>query len=133
MDAPAKDLKKMEAKYNLYMHVIIKRLTPEGSKMNLYEYYGRTTTKNGNGTVEVKEIIAYLVALPHTTDDKIYQFSDNKFVPKFDIKVSALFADKPALADKIRSKNKEYFYAFITEESHQQKVWWNIVTEYNQP
>ena len=85
------------------------------------------------GAVEVKEVSAYLVGLPNTTDDKIYQFSDNKFVPNFDTRVSAIVADKPALAEKIRSKNKEYFYAFVTEQSHQQKVWWNIVTEYNQP
>ena len=112
---------------------MVRRLTPEGSKMNMYEYYGHTSTKNGNGTVEVKEVSALLVELPNTTNDKIYQFSDNKFVPNFDTRVSAFFADKPELADKIKSKNKEYFYAFVTEQSHQQKVWWNIVTEYNKP
>ena len=61
---------------------IVKRLTPDGSKMNMYEYFGHTTTKNGNGTVEVKEVNALLVGLPNTKDDKIYQLSDNKFVPK---------------------------------------------------
>lgn len=111
--------------------VMVKRLTPEGSKMNMYQYINHTNTKNGNGTIETKETLVLLVELPHTTDDKVYQLGDNKFSPKFDTKVSAIFADKPALAEKIRSKNKDYFFAFITEQSHQEKVWWNIVREYN--
>lgn len=112
---------------------MVKRLTPENSKMGLYEYLSHTSTKNSAGFTEYKDVTVYLVQLPNTKDDKIYQFSDNKFVPKFDSKVSSIVADKPALAEKIRSKNKDYFYAFITEQSHQNKVWWNIVNEYNAP
>lgn len=111
---------------------MVKRLTPPGSRMAMYEYDAHTLTKNSNGSFEVKYITAYFVQLPHTNDDKVYQFSDNKFVPKFDAKVSAIVADKPALAEKIMSKNKDYFYAFVTEDTHQYKVWWNIVNEYNQ-
>lgn len=115
----------------LYKKTMVKRLTPLGSKMALYEFNSHTVTKNSFGNSEVKEIIAYFVQLPNTTDDKVYQFADNKFVPKFDIKVSAIVADKPVLAEKIRNKNKGYFYAFITEERHQYETWSNIITEYN--
>jgi hypothetical protein len=111
---------------------IVKRLTPDGSKMAMYEYQDHSSTKNGQGYVEYKDVTVLFVQLPNTTNDKIYQFSDNKFVPNFDRKVSAIVADKPALAEKIRSKNKDYFYGLITEQLHQNKVWWNIVNEYNQ-
>jgi hypothetical protein len=112
---------------------MVKRLTPAGSKMAMYEYKSHTNTKNAAGYNEYKVIHVYFVQLPNTKDDKVYQFSDNKFVPKFDNKVSSFVADKPALADKIRSRNKDYFYAMVTEDTHQYTVWWNIINEYNQP
>lgn len=111
---------------------MVKRLTPEGSKMAMYEYYSHTSTKNGQGYIEYKDETVYFVQLPNAKDGKIYQFSDNKFVPKFDSKVSNLVGDKPELAEKIRGRNKDYFYALITEQAHQNKVWWNIINEYNQ-
>ena len=112
---------------------IVKRLTPAGSKMAMYEYLNHSSSKNGQGFVEYKDELVYFVQLPNTKDDKIYQFSDNKFVPKFESKVSAMVADIPALAEKIKSKNKDYWYPFVTEQAHQNKVWWNIVNEYNKP
>ena len=115
-----------------YKKTMVKRLTPPGSRLAMYEYNTHTVTKGGNGYQEVKAVVGYFVQLPNTTDDKVYQFADNKFVPKFDAKVSAIVADKPALAEKIRSRNKDYFYAFITEDKHQYTVWWNIINEYNQ-
>ncbi len=111
---------------------MVKRLTPDGSKMAMYEYESQANVKNANGNMECKTTLLYFVQLPGTTDDKVYQFSDNKFVPHFDKRVSDLVQDKPALADKIRSKDKDFFYAFITDEKHQLKVWWNIINEYNQ-
>lgn len=112
---------------------MVKRLTQTGSKMAMYEYEVQTSTKNPNGYTEYKTSITYFVQLPGTTDDKVYAFSDNKFVPHFDKRVSELLQDKPALADKIRSKEKDFFYAQITEDKHQLRVWWNIINEYNKP
>ncbi len=115
-----------------FKKTMVKRLTPNGSKMSMYEYFSHTNTKNSNGTIDYKDVLLYLVQLPNTTDDKIYQFTDNKFTPKFDTRVSAIVADKPVLAEKIKNKDKDFFYPFVTQESHQLKVWWNIVNEYNQ-
>jgi hypothetical protein len=111
---------------------IVKRLTPAGSKMAMYEYQDHSSNKNGQGYVEYKDVTVLFVQLPNTTNDKIYQFGDNKFVPNFDKKVSAFVANKPALAEKIKNKDKDFFYAFVTEQSRQSKVWWNIINEYNQ-
>ena len=112
---------------------MVRRLTAAGSKMAMYEYIAQNNTKSANGYVEYNTKSVLFVQLPNKKDDKIYQFGDNKFVPNFDKKLSNIVADKPALAEKIRSKDKAYFYAFITDEAHQRKVWWNIVNEYNNP
>ena len=112
---------------------IVKRLTPAGSKMALYVNENHYHTNDNKSSLENKDLLVYFVQLPDTHDDKIYQFTDNKFTPKFDVKVSAMVPGKPLLADKIRSKDKDYFYSQITEEKHQLRVWWNIVNEYNKP
>ncbi|MEO7308982.1 MAG: LamG-like jellyroll fold domain-containing protein [Chitinophagaceae bacterium] len=114
-----------------FKKTMVKRLSPMGSKMAMYEYEAVSTTKNQYGAMETNAEIINLVGLPNTTDDKVYQFSDNKFSPRFDEKVSEIVKDNQALADKIRSKDKEYFYGFIVEKRRQLQVWWNIINEYN--
>ncbi len=110
---------------------IVKRLTPAGSRIAMFEYESRATTKSPNGHTEFKRTIIYFVQLPGVTDDRVYQFSDNKFTPHFDTRVSTLVQDMPALADKIRNKDKDFFYALVTDDKHQLLVWWNIINEYN--
>ncbi len=113
--------------------MMLRRLTERGSRMAMYAYDFQSLVKNSYGNMEYKPTTVYFVELPGSTDDKVYQFSDNKFTPHFDTRVSAIVQDKPALAEKIRSKNKDYFYAQITEDKHQLRVWQNIIAEYNQP
>ncbi|MEO5942682.1 MAG: LamG domain-containing protein [Ferruginibacter sp.] len=115
-----------------FAKTIVRQLTAQGSRINMYEFIAQTGTKNANGSTQYQTTIVHFVEIPHSTDDKIYQFSDNKFVPHFDTRVSSMVADKPELAEKIKSKNKDYFYAQVTEQTHQEKVWANIVNEYNQ-
>jgi hypothetical protein len=110
---------------------MVRVITPEGSRINMYEYIAQSNTKNPNGYVQYNSTPIHFVEVPGAKDDKVYQFSDNKFVPHFDTRVSSMVADKPALADKIRNKNKDFFYQQISELSRQERVWWNIVNEYN--
>ena len=112
---------------------IVKRLTPANSKMALYECENHYHTNNIGSYTENKDLLIYFVQLPNTKDDKIYQFTDNKFTPKFESKVSALVSDKPALAEKIRLKDNNFFYSQISGDKHQLHVWWNIINEYNKP
>ncbi len=112
---------------------VLKRLTSVGTPMAMYEYENRANIRNAAGVLEVKTQLVYLIGLPGSMDDKVYSLSDNKFSPKFDEKVSAMVQDKPALADKIKSKNKDYFYAAFTTDEHRLRVWWNIINEYNTP
>ena len=107
-------------------------ITPEGSRINMYEYIAQSNTKNPSGYVQYQSTPVRFIEIPGSKDDKVYQFSDNKFVPHFETRVSNMVADKPALADKIKSKDKNYFYQQVSELSRQEKVWWNIVNEYNQ-
>lgn len=111
---------------------MVRVITPPNSRLNMYEYIAQSNNKNPSGYVEYHSTPIHFVEIPNAKDDKVYQFSDNKFVPHFDTRVSSMVADKPALAEKIKSKDKSYFYKQITEVSHQEKVWWNIVNEYNQ-
>ncbi|MEI9957111.1 MAG: LamG domain-containing protein [Ferruginibacter sp.] len=111
---------------------MVRVITPPNSRINMYEYIAQSNTKNPSGYVEYHSTPIHFVNIPGAKDDKVYQFCDNKFVPHFDTRVSAMVADKPALAEKIKSKDKSYFYQQISELSRQEKVWWNIVNEYNQ-
>jgi Concanavalin A-like lectin/glucanases superfamily len=112
-------------------NVMVKRLTDAGAKMDLYTYSFTEQIKNSNGFVEYKNTKLYLVQLPNTKDDVVYQFSDSKFAPHFDTRVSEIVKDNTALADKIRNKDKDYFYQFITNDTNRYKVWINIILEYN--
>lgn len=113
--------------------LMVKRLTEPDSKMGLYLYEVNEPQKNTNGYTQNQLIKLYLVQLPNTKDDVVYEMSDNKFVPRFDIRVSELLKDKPALADKIRSKDRAYFYQLVSDDTQRYRVWINIITEYNMP
>lgn len=101
--------------------------------MGFYVSESHTATKNSSGLVEYKKVRVHFVQLPPTTDDKVCQFSDNMFSPYFDTKVSNIVPDKPELAEKIGSKDKDYFYAFVTEDIHEYGVWINIISKHNKP
>lgn len=112
---------------------IVKRLTPAGSKMAMYECENHYHTSDQRGSINSTDLLVYFIQLPGTSNDKVFQFTDNKFTPNFETKVSSLLADKPELANKIRNKDKNFFYPQITGAKHQLEVWWNIVNEYNRP
>lgn len=97
----------------------------------MYEYIAQTGTKNAIGSVQYQTTIIHFIELRNAANDKICPFSDNKFVPHFGTRVTDMFADKPDFAAKIKSKNKDYFYTQVLEQTQQEKVWAAIVAEYN--
>jgi len=109
----------------------VKLLTEKSSKIKMYEYTAITTVKNSQGVSSTKSTRSNYVELPNTSDDVIYNFTSNKFTPNFDDKVSALLANAPALAEKIKSKNKQVFYGWLSNDDIRLQVWWNIINEYN--
>lgn len=117
-----------------YRFHFMKRLTPESSKIHLYEYLDRSTTRTGrnfNRTVSTLEKDYYL-QLPAEKGDGVWDISLSKFVPNFDEKMSKIVADCPNLSQKIADKEKGYFYSQLGgSEEKRVDMLWNIISEYN--
>ena len=90
-------------------YYFMKRLTPENSRIHLYENeyvrapYGNSTTAS--------RIIEYFVQLPRDSSNKVYAIEGKKLIPHFELKMSALVSDCPVLASKIAHKQPGYYYA----------------------
>ena len=105
----------------------IKELTPAGSKLQLFEH---ETISKGTDGKEIKETQLF-VQLPGNTRD-VYNAQSEKFIPNFDEKVAPYTAACMALTTKIKTKDKDFFYAFVNQGALRRKqVWMNIVNEYN--
>lgn len=126
-----KYLSKSQAFFTPEDKTFVKVLTQMDSKIKMYEYSGSHIVKNSKGSNTTVDDKAMYVELPNSRDDVLYDFTSNKFTPNFDDKVSALFADAPTLAQKIKSKDKQFFYAWVSDDPHRLQVWWNIINEYN--
>jgi hypothetical protein len=110
----------------------VKLINKPGSKIELYEYELPAQSQNlngGNGTAEKQ--MQYFLQLPNTAHNEIYNIESAKFIPNFDDKMSAIVQDCPALAEKIKSKNKDYFYPFLSNAMRRKTVLLQIVNEYN--
>lgn len=105
----------------------IKELTPANDKLQLFEH---ETISKGTDGKEVKEAQLF-VQLPGSQRD-VYNVQGDKFIPNFDDKVSTYLASCPALANKIKAKDPNFFYAFVNQGATKRKqVWMNIVNEFN--
>ncbi|KQB98864.1 hypothetical protein [Pedobacter sp. Hv1] len=105
----------------------IKELTPSNSKLQLFEH--ETVFKDREGKT-IKETQLFVQLPGHSRD--VYNAQSDKFIPNFDDKVSAYLADCPNVANLIKEKNKDFFYAFVNQgELRRKQVWMNIVNAYN--
>ena len=96
-----------------------------GSKLYENEFLVKST--DGKVTKEMQ----LFVQLPQNKLE-IYNAQSDKFIPKFDEKVSNYLQNCPELSSKIKSKDKDFFYAFVNQgETKRKQVWMNIVNEYN--
>lgn len=127
-----KYMNKSQAYFTPENKTFVKLLTEKDSKIKMYQYSATNTVTNGNGTKSTVSSKENYIEMPNTVDDVIYGFNSNKFCPSFDEKVSIMVADKPALAQKIRNKDKQFFYPLVTNDEKRLQVWWNIINEYNQ-
>ena len=105
----------------------IKELTPSNSKLQLFEH--ETVFKDREGKT-IKETQLFVQLPGHSRD--VYNAQSDKFIPNFDDKVSAYLSDCPNVANLIKEKNKDFFYAFVNQgELRRKQVWMNIVNAYN--
>jgi len=118
----------------------MKKLTPDNSKIGLYEYVDEQTYYasygygyRSRGTTPVTSLEKnYYVQLPHERGDGVWSIGQSKFVPNFDEKMSKLVEDCPQLSQKIANKEKGYFYSqFGGSDEKRVDMLWTIINEYN--
>lgn len=108
----------------------MKRLTPEGSQMHLYEHLERK--QPGKSLNEQVYKPTYYLQLPGEKMHRVYAANSRKLVPHFHKKMSALLKKCPQLEQKIHNKHPGYFYSRLAASSAQQEeVLLRIINEYN--
>ena len=71
------------------------------------------------------------VQLPNNQRD-VYNAQSETFIPNFDEKVAQYLTSCPPVANKIKAKDKDFFYAFINQGAPKRKqIWMNIINEFN--
>ena len=124
-------------------YYFMKRLTEEDSRIHLYENDRIVAAKEGSNTIG-KRVIEYFIQLPGDSNT-VYALDDNKLLPNFDEKMSAIVKDCPALAQKVAQRQPGYYYSSMNLPILSQKVTLgasmhdnnvsvllNIIKEYNQ-
>ena len=106
----------------------MRRLTPEKSRMHLYELLKKTTVNK----TSVKHTPEFYLKLPSEDSNMVYAANGSRFVPHFEEKVSKLVKDCPFLAQKIAEKQDGYFYAQVSLlKDRRAEVLLKIINEYN--
>ncbi|HET6994706.1 MAG TPA: hypothetical protein VFI06_06975 [Chitinophagaceae bacterium] len=112
----------------------MRRLTPENSRIQLYEYLDKETTRTGYRRERSYTSLekTYYIQFPSEAGDGVWDIGLSRFVPNFDDKMGKLVADCPVLAQKIANKEKGYFYPqFGNSDESRVDILWNIINEYN--
>lgn len=117
--------------------LFVKRLTKEDSRIQLYELYeqkSRTNqTRYGTTSTAPSDEYSYYITTPsHGPQDMAWNIEGRHLTPNFEDKMSEIVKDCPSLADKIRKKEKGYFYAQISLVQEKRiETMMNIIEEYN--
>lgn len=105
----------------------VKELSANSKDLKLFE--NEIVTKSTDGK-EITERQLF-VQLPQNATE-IYNAQGSKFIPNFDEKVSVYLHNCSPLSQKIKDKNKDFFYAFVNQgETKRKQIWMNILNEYN--
>lgn len=111
--------------------LFVKRLTRTDSRIQLYELHKQRTNSNRYGTYTEDDYYYYLT-LPGQDRYKAWSLSGKHLVPNFEDKMSEYVRDCPQLAQKIKNKEKGYFYAQVSLAGQKRiETILNIIDEYN--
>jgi hypothetical protein len=109
--------------------LFVRRLTSEGSKIHLYEFYKRDGYSNASG----EDPYSYYISFPTLSKYDVWNVSGKYLVPRFDEKMSKIVSDCSALARKILQQDKGYFYTQLTTSNQKRaEVLKKIIDEYNE-
>lgn len=116
----------------------LRRITKEPSRIHLYELEQNVNrqqySRYNRNTVSYTETqFSYYIVTPgHTYQMPAWNIEGRRLVPDFENKMSEIVKDCPALAEKIRRKEKGYFYAQVSLlDSKRVETMMTIIDEYN--
>lgn len=109
----------------------MKRLTPEGSAMHLYEHIERK--QKSKSPLDITYLPVYYLQLPGEKLDRVYPSFSKALVPHFHQKMSSYIKDCADLQQKVRTKRPGYFYSRMdATEEKRKEVLMRIIEAYNQ-
>lgn len=112
--------------------LFVKRLTKENSRIHLYELHKRRTNNSRYSGTYYTDDYTYYITLPGQERYKAWSIDGKHLVPNFEDKMSDYVKDCPQLAEKIKNKEKGYFYAQISLSGMKRiETILNIIDEYN--
>lgn len=107
--------------------LFVKRLTPDSSRIHLYELYQNNLQRDTR-----ENLLLYFISLPVFDKLETWGMGNQNLVPNFDTKMSKIVADCPLLSEKISSKKNGYFFSQLTLSMVTKKeVLLKIIDEYN--
>jgi hypothetical protein len=110
-----------------YHYLFVERLTNENDKMQLYKLIPPENTN-----VSGLDPYYYYISFPAFGEYQVIDINSEKLVPLFDIKMASYLKDCPDLQDKVRSKQKNYYYTLFSLGAIRIEIIKNIVKEYNE-
>lgn len=116
----------------------VKRMTKEGSKIQMYELFQQVTRQANTrysgaaNSYQTPEYSYYIVTPAHTRQMPAWNIEGRRLSPNFEEKMSEIVKSCPALAEKIRNKEKGYFYAQVSLLGQKKiETMLGIIDEYN--
>ena len=107
--------------------LFLQQLSPDSSKIQLYELH-----ESGQANATGESLYSYYLSLPGFSRLEAINTHGSRIIPEFEEKMSAIVADCPALAAKIRKKEKGYYIPQVSFDARKHPdVLLKIITEYN--
>jgi hypothetical protein len=107
--------------------LFLQQLTPDSSKIQLYELH-----ESGQANATGESLTSYYLSLPGFSRLEAINTHGIRIIPEFEEKMSAIVADCPTLAARIRSKEKGYYIPFVSFAAKKHpEVLLRIINEYN--
>ena len=110
--------------------VLVQKLSKPTDKIQLYSYQSDLENQTENGMINT-QTNSYYYNLSNNTSSIAYSIDGRNCVPNFNKKVSALVVDCYTLSQKIKNKEKGFYYSQIGSVPERRlQVWQNINKEY---
>jgi hypothetical protein len=107
--------------------LFLQQLTPDSSKIQLYELH-----ESGQANATGESLYTYYLALQGFSRLEAINTRGSRIIPEFEEKMSAIVADCPTLAARIRAKEKGYYIPLVSFDARKHPdVLLRIITEYN--